>query len=71
LPLPEVHEGGKSKGPALAEGKAAQGRLDRLAYPLSIDRDFQKIAPRIPFGERRRFQTLSRISLQCSEPQAA
>jgi predicted nuclease of predicted toxin-antitoxin system len=41
------------------------------AILVSIDRDFQKIAPRIPFGERRRFQTLSRISLQCSEPQAA
>jgi hypothetical protein len=41
------------------------------AVLVSIDRDFRKIAPRIPKGERRRFHTLSRISLECSEPQAA
>jgi predicted nuclease of predicted toxin-antitoxin system len=41
------------------------------AILVSIDRDFRRIAPRIPQGERRRFQTLSRISLECSEPQAA
>lgn len=38
---------------------------------VSCDRDFDLIAPRIPKGMRSRFRRLSRISLQCSEPQAA
>lgn len=38
---------------------------------VSCDRDFRLIAPRIPHGKRARFRKLSRISLECSEPQAA
>lgn len=38
---------------------------------VSCDRDFQLIAPRIPKGARARFRRLSRIVLQCNEPQAA
>jgi predicted nuclease of predicted toxin-antitoxin system len=41
------------------------------AILVSCDRDFKIIAPRIPRGYRTRFRKLSRISLQCSEPQAA
>ena len=38
---------------------------------VSCDRDFKLIAPRIPKGHRARFRRLSRISLECNEPQAA
>lgn len=38
---------------------------------VSADYDFEKIAPRIPKGHRTRFRKLSRISLQCTEYQAA
>jgi predicted nuclease of predicted toxin-antitoxin system len=38
---------------------------------VSADRDFDKIAPQIPKGSRARFKRLSRISLRCSEYQAA
>jgi predicted nuclease of predicted toxin-antitoxin system len=41
------------------------------AVLVSCDRDFRLIAPRIPRGARSRFRRLSRISLECSEPQAA
>lgn len=41
------------------------------AILISFDGDFQKIAPRIPKGARRRFRRLSRIWMQCSEYQAA
>lgn len=41
------------------------------AVLVSFDGDFQKIAPRIPNGHRRRFRALSRIWLRCTEPQAA
>ncbi len=41
------------------------------AVLVSHDGDFTKIAPRIPTGARRRFRRLSRIHLQCSEPEAA
>ena len=37
---------------------------------VSLDGDFQKIAPRASFG-RRRFRNLSRIWLRCHEPRAA
>jgi predicted nuclease of predicted toxin-antitoxin system len=40
------------------------------AVLVTIDKDFRKLAPRVGVG-RRRFQRLSRISLSCSEPQAA
>lgn len=38
---------------------------------VSIDGDFQRIAPRIPKGARQRFRKLSHIRLECPEPQAA
>ena len=41
------------------------------AILVSADRDFKQIAPRIPKGHRARFRKLSRISLECSEYQAA
>ncbi|MGH6804871.1 MAG: DUF5615 family PIN-like protein [Methyloceanibacter sp.] len=41
------------------------------AVLVSCDGDFQRIAPRIPIGQRRRFARLSRVSLNCPEPQAA
>lgn len=41
------------------------------AILVSHDRDFAKIAPRIPKGERSRFKRLSRIHLQCRYPSAA
>lgn len=41
------------------------------AILVSVDRDFKQIAPRIPKGARIRFKKLSRISIECSEPQAA
>jgi predicted nuclease of predicted toxin-antitoxin system len=37
---------------------------------VSIDRDFRKIAPRIPTGRKKQFMRLSRISLTCFEPNA-
>jgi predicted nuclease of predicted toxin-antitoxin system len=40
------------------------------AVLVSLDSDFQTLAPRAGIG-RRRFQRLSRIALKCSEPQAA
>ena len=43
-------------------------RLD--AVLVSFDGDFQKIAPRVPEGARRRYRRLSRIWLQCSEYQS-
>jgi predicted nuclease of predicted toxin-antitoxin system len=44
---------------------------DDGAILVSADRDFKQIAPRIPKGHRARFRRLSRISLECSEYQAA
>jgi predicted nuclease of predicted toxin-antitoxin system len=41
------------------------------AVLVSHDGDFEKIAPRIPSGQRARFKKLSRVWLKCSEPQAA
>jgi predicted nuclease of predicted toxin-antitoxin system len=41
------------------------------AVLVSFDGDFQRIAPRIPLGERTRFRRLSRIWLRCNEWQAA
>jgi hypothetical protein len=40
------------------------------AVLVSMDRDFQSLAPRIGIG-RSRFRRLSRIALRCCEPQAA
>lgn len=41
------------------------------AVLVSHDGDFRNIAPRIPRGARARFSRLSRIHLQCPEPQSA
>jgi predicted nuclease of predicted toxin-antitoxin system len=41
------------------------------AVLVSCDRDFRLIAPRIPRGQRARYRRLSRIALECNEPQAA
>jgi predicted nuclease of predicted toxin-antitoxin system len=38
---------------------------------VSFDGDFEKIAPRVPDGQRVRFRKLCRIWLCCGEPQAA
>jgi predicted nuclease of predicted toxin-antitoxin system len=49
---------------------AAVGDEDGLIL-VTADKDFKQIASRIPRGARTRFRRLSRISLQCNEPQAA
>ena len=41
------------------------------AILVSHDGDFQRIAPRIPQGQKRRFRKLSRIQLRCAEHQAS
>ena len=41
------------------------------AVLVSMDKDFKKIAPRMPVGQRARFRRLSRASLDCIEPHAA
>lgn len=41
------------------------------AVLVSCDRDFKMIAPRIPRGQRARYRRLSRVALECNEPQAA
>jgi predicted nuclease of predicted toxin-antitoxin system len=41
------------------------------AVLVSFDGDFERIAPRIPYGQRARFRGLSRIWMCCGEPQAA
>jgi len=40
------------------------------AVLVSLDRDFDSLAPRIGVGQRR-FRRLSRISIKCDEPRAA
>jgi len=44
---------------------------DTNSILLSFDGDFEKIAPRIPYGQRARFRRLDRVWLRCGEPQAA
>ncbi|WP_093034333.1 DUF5615 family PIN-like protein [Roseovarius azorensis] len=44
---------------------------DHKAVLVSHDGDFQKIAPRIPDGQKTRFKKLSRIWLRCNEYQTA
>jgi predicted nuclease of predicted toxin-antitoxin system len=44
---------------------------DQSAVLVSNDGDFQKIALRIPDGQKTRFRNLSRIWLRCTEYQAA
>jgi hypothetical protein len=41
------------------------------AILVSMDRDFDQIAPRIPRGQRTRFRRLSRICLLCKAPRSA
>lgn len=41
------------------------------AVLISFDGDFEKIAPRVPEGEKARFKKLSRIWMKCFEPKAA
>lgn len=41
------------------------------AVLVSFDGDFEKIAPRVPYGQQRRFKRLSRIWMRCSEYQSA
>ncbi|MEQ8333461.1 DUF5615 family PIN-like protein [Nisaea sp.] len=43
----------------------------RNSILISFDGDFERIAPRIPLGQRRRFKSLSRIWLRCEEHNAA
>lgn len=38
---------------------------------ISHDKDFKRIAPRIPNGERTRFKKLSMIRLMCEKPRSA
>jgi predicted nuclease of predicted toxin-antitoxin system len=49
---------------------AAVSELDATIL-VSCDSDFKLIAPRIPIGRRARFRKLSRISIECTQPQAA
>lgn len=71
---------GKGHGVFLAREIVPAGSPDPLVATISeendwvlvsADHDFDKIAPRIPKGHKARFRKLSRISLQCSEHQAA
>jgi hypothetical protein len=48
---------------AVAEGQSAT--------LVSHDKDFKKIAPRIPDGQRHRFRTLSIVRLVCEKPNSA
>lgn len=41
------------------------------AVLVSFDGDFERIAPRVPDGFKRRYKRLSRIWLKCSEYQSA
>ena len=44
-------------------------KLDAIL--VSFDGDFEKIAPRVPEGTKKKYKRLSRIWLQCSEYQAS
>jgi Domain of unknown function (DUF5615) len=48
---------------------AVSQELDAIL--LSFDGDFEKIAPRVPAGERARFRRLSRIWMPCREGRSA
>lgn len=41
------------------------------ALLVSHDKDFKRIAPRIPEGERTRFRNLSMIRMECIKPRSA
>jgi hypothetical protein len=57
--------------PGSADPLVATVSEELQAILISFDGDFEKIAPRIPKAERRRFRKLSRIYMCCGEPQAA
>lgn len=41
------------------------------AILISFDKDFKKISPRIPDGQKARFKRLSIIRMECKKPRAA
>lgn len=41
------------------------------AVLVSLDSDFNRLAPRVPIGQRRRFRKLSCIGLRCKAPRCA
>lgn len=58
----------------------AQGAPDQIvaaiaeheeAVLVSHDRDFRKIAPRVPEGQRARFRRLSVVRMQCEKPRSS
>ena len=58
----------------------AQGAPDQVvaaitehesAVLISHDKDFRKIAPRVPDGQRQRFRRLSVIRMRCGKPRSA
>ncbi len=57
--------------PGAPDQVVATASQELEAVLVSFDGDFEAISPRIPKGQRRRFRTLSRIWMRCSEPQAA
>ncbi len=44
---------------------------DAGAILVSHDKDFKRIAPRIPDGQRTRFRKLSMLRLECKKPKSA
>ena len=57
--------------PGAPDQVVATASQELEAVLVSFDGDFEKIAPRIPAGQRTRFRKLSRIRMCCGEPQAA
>lgn len=41
------------------------------AVLISHDKDFKKIAPRVPDGQRQRFRRLSIVRMRCEKPRSA
>jgi len=59
---------------------AAQGVPDQVvaavaehehAVLISHDKDFRKIAPRVPDGQQQRFRKLSMVRMRCEKPRSA
>ncbi|MDJ0823146.1 MAG: DUF5615 family PIN-like protein [Paracoccaceae bacterium] len=55
----------------VADDVVAAVAEDARATLISHDKDFKKIAPRIPDGQRARFRRLSMVRLMCKKPRAA
>lgn len=55
----------------VADDVVAAVAEDANATLISHDKDFKKIAPRIPDGQRARFRRLSMIRLICNKPRSA